>query len=316
MVSVLLVDDNEPFCRLVGSMLPEADFQIVGRASGGFEAVRKAEELQPDIILHDIGLPDLNGIDAASRISHLCPRSKIIFLTQERSADIVEAALNTGVSGYVCKTDVHYHLLTAIDMVLRGQKFVSRSVSRPELVDAGSGREQCRHEAVFYSDDVAFAEAFAAFVMAHVRLGKAVVMATTRWHYDRIRQRLAAEGFDVGRAIEQGMWLWIDAAETLSAIVVDGLPERDRFFDEIDALIASISLAKKMKPSDIAFCGERVGLLWSGGNTDAAMQIEKFCEEVARKYDFDMLCAYPLPCREDESTFETICADHSSVYTP
>ena len=316
MITVLLVDDNEPFCRLVGSMLPEADFQIVARASGGFEAVRKAEELQPDIILHDIGLPDLNGIDAASRITHSSPRSKIIFLTQERCADIVEAAFNTGASGYVCKTDVHYQLLTAIDAVLRGKKFVSRSVSRPKPVNATSDRERRCHEAVFYSDDAAFAEAFAAFVMAHVKVGRAVVMATTRLHYARICQQLAAEGFDAARAIEQGMWVWIDATETLSAIIVDGLPERDRFFDEIDSLIASISLAKKVKASDIAFCGERVGLLWSGGNVDAAMQIEKFCGELARKYDFDMLCAYPLPCREDESTFETICADHASVYTP
>jgi len=69
---------------------------VVGEASDGLEAVQKSEELQPDLIVLDIGLPSLNGIEAARRIRNLAPKSKILFLSQESSADVVQEALNSG----------------------------------------------------------------------------------------------------------------------------------------------------------------------------------------------------------------------------
>src|ERR1700687_188153 len=89
-VRILGADDYEPFRRFTRSKLEErTGFQIVGEAADGLEAVRKAEELRPDLIVLDIGLPTLNGIAAARRILKLCPESKILFLSQESSADVV-----------------------------------------------------------------------------------------------------------------------------------------------------------------------------------------------------------------------------------
>lgn len=93
----------------------------------GLEAVRKAEELKPDLILLDIGLPSLNGIDAGRQIRKLSPESKIIFLSQESSADVIEAALSLGALAYVVKTRAESDLLAAVDSVLLGRKFVSSS---------------------------------------------------------------------------------------------------------------------------------------------------------------------------------------------
>ena len=93
--------------------------------SDGLEAVRKAKELMPDLILLDIGLPTLNGIEAARRIRNLAPESKIIFSTQETSADIVQEAMRLGAWGYVFKLHAEAHLLLAIDSVLSGKRFVS-----------------------------------------------------------------------------------------------------------------------------------------------------------------------------------------------
>jgi DNA-binding NarL/FixJ family response regulator len=115
-----------PFRRFVCSTLEKrGDLHVVCEVSDGLEAVQKAEELKPDLILLDVGLPTLNGIDAAREIRKLAPESKIIFLTQECSAEVVQAALNLGARGYVLKITAASELLAAVEAVLRGDQFVS-----------------------------------------------------------------------------------------------------------------------------------------------------------------------------------------------
>jgi DNA-binding NarL/FixJ family response regulator len=128
-VRVLVVEDNEPFQRFICSMLETSpELQIIGRVSDGLDAVQKAEELQPDLIVIDIGLPNLSGIEAARRIRKLSPESKILFLTQESSADVVEEALSFGALGYVVKTNAGNELLAAVEAVRGGREFVSKGV--------------------------------------------------------------------------------------------------------------------------------------------------------------------------------------------
>src|SRR5262249_3631327 len=89
---VLVVDDFETSRRWVYSKIATHEqLQVVGEAVDGLAAVQKAQELIPDLILMDIGLPDLNGIDAARRICHLVPSAKILFLTQNVDVDVVKA---------------------------------------------------------------------------------------------------------------------------------------------------------------------------------------------------------------------------------
>ena len=119
LVRVLVVEDFLPFRRFVCSTLGKrCELQVVCEASDGLEAVQKAQELQPDLILLDIGLPTLNGIEAARRIRKLAPESKIIFLSQESSAEVVQEALSLGARGYVVKTRVGNELLAAVDSVV------------------------------------------------------------------------------------------------------------------------------------------------------------------------------------------------------
>ena len=119
---VLIVEDSEPFRNFICSTLGKRpELQIVDQVSDGLQAVRRAEELRPDLIVLDIGLPSLNGIEAARRIRKLSPESKILFVSQESSADIVREALGTGASGYIVKTDAGRELLEAVSAVLRGE---------------------------------------------------------------------------------------------------------------------------------------------------------------------------------------------------
>ncbi|HEY6301727.1 MAG TPA: response regulator transcription factor [Terriglobales bacterium] len=125
-VSVLVVEDFEPFRQFLSSTLGKRpEFQVICEVSDGSEAVRRAEDLKPDLILLDIELPGLSGIDAARQIRRLAPESKIIFVSQESSPDLVQEALSSGGLGYVLKTKAATDLLPAVEAVLEGRQFVT-----------------------------------------------------------------------------------------------------------------------------------------------------------------------------------------------
>ncbi len=114
------------FRQFVRSTLEEkAEMEVICEISDGLEAVRKADELKPDLILLDIGLPSLNGIEAARQIRSLSPGSKILFLSQQSSADFVQEALELGALGYVVKIRAGSHLLSAVEAVMDDRQFVS-----------------------------------------------------------------------------------------------------------------------------------------------------------------------------------------------
>lgn len=128
-IRILLVDDFEPWREAVRSMLrADERLEIVGEVVDGLEAVQKSQELQPDLILLDITLPKLNGIEAASRIERVAPAAKVVFVSQNSDVDLVHAAMADGAKGYVLKGDAGRELLPAIAAVVRGERFVSSAV--------------------------------------------------------------------------------------------------------------------------------------------------------------------------------------------
>jgi DNA-binding NarL/FixJ family response regulator len=127
---VLVAEDFAPFGEFIRSTLGERpDVLVICEVTDGLEAVQKAELLEPDLVLLDIGLPTLNGIEAARQIRKLAPEAKIIFLSQESSGEVVLEALNVGAWGYVVKTRTATDLLGAVAAVLEGRQFVSFGLS-------------------------------------------------------------------------------------------------------------------------------------------------------------------------------------------
>jgi DNA-binding NarL/FixJ family response regulator len=334
-IRILVVDDYRPFRQWVCSTLgKKPELQVVGEASDGLEAVQKAVELKPDLILLDLGLPKLNGIEAARRIRKLSPESKILFVSQQSSADIVQEALISGALGFVVKAHAGTELLTGVEAVLQGKQFVSIGLAshnftnptdaqvrdRPRLQEAllslaPKKVETTRnHEVQFYSDDVSFLVSLTSFIEAALRAGNAVIVVATESHRNSLLQRLQAHRVDVSSAIEQGRFIHLDAAETLSTFMESGGPNRERFLSALGPLIRNAEAAAQATPKRVVLFGEMVALLCAEGNINAAIKLEQLWNEMAQTSFLYLRCAYPMTDELKDEPYAAICAEHSAVF--
>jgi DNA-binding NarL/FixJ family response regulator len=233
---ILIVDDFEKFRRYLCSALEQdRRFEIAGQACDGMEAIQKAAELQPDLVLLDVGLPKLNGIQAAKQMRKVAPLAKILFISQEFSFDVVKAALRSGALGYIQKLNVARELSPGIEAVLEGRYFI-RGTVKEKFRETNSSH--LRHELQIYSDDAALVEGFADFTATELSVGKAAIVVATTSHLAGILQRLKARNVDVEHAIETGILFPRDAVETLSKFMIDGKLDPEHFFDAMEALVA------------------------------------------------------------------------------
>ncbi|HZV86774.1 MAG TPA: response regulator transcription factor [Candidatus Binatus sp.] len=128
-VRVLIVDDFDPWRVFVIQQLSQQPhMRVIECASDGLEGVQRAEELQPDLILLDVSIPKLNGIEVARKVRKLVPKARILFLSSNADPDVVRAAFCAGGGGYVLKADAGGGLSAGMEAVLLGKQFVSSSL--------------------------------------------------------------------------------------------------------------------------------------------------------------------------------------------
>jgi len=337
-IRILVVDDFEPFRGFITSALMQyPELQVVGELSDGLEAVRRAAELHPDLILLDVGLPSLNGIAAARQILEHSPKSKILFVSGNQSSDIVEQALSTGAAGYLVKSDAGRQLLVAVGAVLQGKQYLSSSLSglrvnhsghqhagacgvwKPKQVTPPSPQGEIvgRHDAMFYSNDRQLVDHLSQFIGAALNVGNGAVVVATGAHRESLMRSLQAGGVDTAAALEQGRYIALDAADTVSSCMVNGVLDSTQFLQTFENVIFRAASAAKTEHPRVAVFGEGPDLLWKQGNIQAAIQDEKLGNQLSQTYAVDILCGYSLSNVHGVAAVDVlqrICAEHSAVY--
>ena len=219
-VRVLVVDDYLPWRQFVcRALLARPTWQVIGEVSDGLEAVQKAQDLQPDLIVLDIGLPTINGIEAARRMRASAPGSKILFLSENSSVEIVEEALRTGAAGYVVKSRAGQELLPALDAILQEDRLVGLSLADGDLIRPRSGISgRLSHQLEVYKEDSSFVDGFATTIELALRSGNAMVVVAGKSHLANIQQRLRSDGVDVDAAVERKSYMPLELTDSLSTV--------------------------------------------------------------------------------------------------
>ena len=333
-IRILVAEDYEPFRRFLCSTIQsKPDWRVIGEIADGLEAVQMARQLQPDLVLLDIGLPTLNGIEAARQIRAVSPTSKILFVSKESSPDIVEAAVETGGHGYVNKSDAGSELMPAIQAILLGRKYLSRSVaeanfSQSSLPPLAEEQQRIRsprplrneksrfHEVAFYADDRSAWGGRARVAAEALNNGNAALVVASASHHGQFLSRLQAHGVDVNAVIEQGRYVAQDVARALSSVMVNDLPDPDNFSKLAGDLIARAAISLGGDTSRVVVCGEGTTRLWEQGNEEGVVRLERLWDEMAKDYGIQVHCGYLASGFDGEGErelFERICAEHSSV---
>jgi hypothetical protein len=258
---------------------------------------------------------------------------KILFLSLETSAPVVQEAFRLGALGYVVKDRAASELLVAVEAVSRGSIFISKALSdggfilapesqvpevfESETISAWAPQEQPvippSHEVLFYSDDTSFLVDLTRFVEAALSAGDPLIVVATESHRNILAQKLQADGVDTAAAIKQGLYISLDAHETLAKIMDAGKPCRERFLSALEPIIRHAELVAETKRRRVVVFGEAVAVLCNEGKMEAAIELEQFWNELAQTRSFHLRCAYPLTDKLPEMPYATICAQHSAV---
>ena len=315
---VLVVDDFEPWRRHVASTLAESSrWQIVGEAADGPDAIEKAANLRPDLILLDVGLPTVNGIEAARRILAHDSNLKILFVSEHQSWEIAEVALCTGARGYICKSDSGRELSPAMDAIIDGGRFVAERFGGrvQKRADRASSNGR-RHEALYYSNDVELLNRWASIAKDALNTDATFLLLATDSHRDTIRAMLQRRGINVERAVRDGRFVSLTVDETLSKFMVGDRVDETRFWNSVTSVVLGAARASTADQPYVIACGECAPTLCTQGNGEAAIRLEQLWDEVTRTYRLDTYCAYSSDgcrCDDADDVREQISATHTAT---
>jgi hypothetical protein len=201
-----------------------------------------------------------------------------------------------------------------MEAVVQGRRFIgARHGGR--LPEPAVAPRPPRHDVVF-SGDGSIVDHYASFAAAALAAGSALVVLATDEHRGDLERRLHAGGVDVARGARDGWYLGSGTEAVLSAIVLDGWPDEDRFWSVATSLMLTAASASHARQPRVALCGEGASQLLAQGRVDAAIRLEQLCGELTRTYNIDLLCGYAAAlsgCDHRVSGLEGICAAHSAV---
>jgi CheY-like chemotaxis protein len=308
------------------------NFKVIGEASDGLEAVHKAQELKPDLIVLDISLPTLNGIEVARQVRKSCPECKILIMSQGSSVDVAQEAFSLGALGYVVKSRAGSELSIAVDTVCRGGRFISAGLPShnwPSVTDAKATNPSIPTEDIskkadsahshalhLYDDDEALLLGLTGRVEAALKANDPMIVVATESRRTSLLARLQARSVGVAAAIDQGLFVLMDVDLALSAFMVNDLPDPIRLRNVLGDLVSSASEAVNSEHPRVVVFGEIAPTLWVRGHAEAAIQLEHLTDEFARTRNVEILCGYVLDTvqREQVEIYQRLCSEHIAEF--
>lgn len=306
---VLLVDDHPDILRSTSRLL-SFDFNVVGTASDGYQAVDAAQRLDPDLIALDISMPGRDGFQTAQDLVQIGTRANIVFLTMHESDEYVAEGFRSGGRGYVLKTRLHLDLINALQRVGAGQLFVPSLGALFAIDENITG-----HAVLFYDDHRGFVDALSDVLDRSLRRGDVVAVCSTPPTRAGIAAKLRTYGWDVGESGNFGQYRATDAAAALSSFMRNGRPDADRMRE----LLSDFERARVMGPrgaeSRLTFVGDISALLVAEGKMQDALAVERTWNSVTGGLPYLTICSYLTQPFEgaDGHVFPHLCAEHFAV---
>jgi DNA-binding NarL/FixJ family response regulator len=317
---ILVVDDHAAWIHHVSLQLrDDVRHRLVGTAADGAEALETAERLRPDLVILDIGLPKINGIEVAQRILASAPESRILFLSENRLPEIAEVALATGAHGFVVKSDAGRDLRPAIAAVLEGRSFVSTRLTSQVIEQR---RQQAfpgirHHCALLASDEAVLLDEYARFSEETLAAAGTAIVVTTASRRAAIEERMRVAGVDLDLAAQQGRYVPLELEQALATFLVDGWPDEAQFLSAATPLLTAGAAAARGVHPRVSACGDGAFELWKARGAEAAIRYERLWDEFAVRSGMDLCCGYVIPQSgrlDDPAAFERLYAAHSATH--
>jgi CheY-like chemotaxis protein len=307
---VVVVDDHPDVLEAAAAIL-RRKYDVVGTATTGSGAVELSLRLDPDVIVLDIAMPGLDGFQAAAQIRKAGSNARIVFLSSYAGEEYVLASISQGASAFVAKPRMERDLLAAVDHAQAGRTFIPSAGALPRW----RPRSSRRHDLQLYATDAFLVDAVVTFFENALEAGDSIVAVASEPHRHAFDQELRARGLDVDALIVAGRYSAGDAATGLEAILVDGMPDRDKFMASLDPILERGLAAARSSPPHVTMFGEIAPILCANGQFDAMLRLEQLADEAAATRPISILCGYPSECLHDHGTelMAHVCAKHAVI---
>ena len=327
-VRILIVDDNETVRRGLRSFLSSrTDFSICGEAADGLDAIEKTKALQPDIVLMDITMPRMSGLDSTRIIRRELPESKIIIISQNDPAIIHRQAGEVGAAGSVAKADVSRDLIPMIENLCQRNTEIaairtSQKGHAPDvLIPEGSVSHRSKfgmegkigghmngddhnepwcslladaaprdHIVQLYQDEKFLSRAVCRFAVSAINHGEGVILVPTSEHWNALRPRLEAEGVDIKATQASGQLTVVDADQLLPEFMRGAMPDAPLFLGLAGETIARAHGGDRF--TKVRWWGEMVNVLWERGDVAASMGLEDLFHRLAHDQEIAIFCSF------------------------
>ena len=309
-VEVLIADDHDGLRRAIRSVIEsEPAYRVCGEARDGVDAVDKARQLRPDIVLMDVNMPRMDGLQATAIIQREFADCTVIVVTQNETTIAREQARIAGADGFVANSDLSRDLFSTMRRVAmennsRPNLKKSERVKRDGKTGSAHGvanegepwsgllvsAAPSDHIVQLYQDQEFLNRAVCRFAAAAITNGEGVILVPTVAHWDAFRPRLESEGVDVKAAEKRGQLTVVDADNLLPTFMRGGMPDSPVFLG-LAQNVVSKARGDGRYPK-VRWWGEMVNILWERGDVAASMALEDQFDQLAHEQDIAIFCSF------------------------